>query len=258
MNTMQMDISHSGIQYYTAADAAMDGIDWNRANAIIESTDLNGILKEIESDLSMKFGPENYENIKDEYRRIYEQGGDTSYLENEIWDSVEHISKGYNFNKQLDSINKSYNAGFYTNQYDYSMNDFNYNNMNNTRFKSPKQNNYSIDNNRNNQVNQKREIERKEQQYEQERNRAEEREKNDPGYKRTVDEIKISSDSKIIISHNDKTNEIFKQFVFAGKASNEIKISYEEYKSLKEMEEKKLQKDTSKTREKNQEYFLER
>lgn len=260
-----MAYSYNDFQYNN--DIEFSDVEMERINNIINSTDLEGIYHDVMNDINMKFGQEELNNI----RTAYKNGEDISNFYDALDDSISHVSSGYNYRQAYGTIERSYYEGHNLNQYNSQIN---YNNNSSDDWNSTSENNMEMQENEqqlenNNVVSFKqrqatREQERlrkkaeREKKIEESNKKAEkdreEREKKDKENRdkqkqseadnlRIVDEIVISADSKIVFKHNDKSNELYKQFIFNGRESSEIRISYEEYKSLKEAHQ--LQKQQS-------------
>ena len=260
-----MAYSYNDFQYNN--DIEFSDVEMERINNIINSTDLKGIYHDVMNDINMKFGQEELNNI----RTAYKNGEDISNFYDALDDSISHVSSGYNYRQAYGTVERSYYEGHNLNQYNSQIN---YNNNSSDDWNSTSENNMEMQENEqqlenNNVVSFKqrqatREQERlrkkaeREKKIEESNKKAEkdreEREKKDKENRdkqkqseadnlRIVDEIVISADSKIVFKHNDKSNELYKQFIFNGRESSEIRISYEEYKSLKEAHQ--LQKQQS-------------
>lgn len=264
MDSVAYDYSYNAPQY---DNIEFNDVEMERINNIINSTDLEGIYKDVTNDINMKFGQEELNNI----RTAYKNGEDISNFYDALDDSISHVSSGYNYKQAYETVEKSYYEGHNLNKYNHQINYNNpnsNNNWNNTAESNieMQQNEQQLDDNvvsfKQRQSTREQERLRKkaerEKKIEESNKKAEkdreEREKKDKENRdkqkqseadnlRTVDEIVISPDSKIVFKHNDKANELYKQFIFNGRESNEIRISYEEYKSLKEAHQ--LQKQQS-------------
>lgn len=264
--------SYNDFQYN---DIEFNDVEMERINNIINSTDLEGIYQDVTNDLNMKFSQEELSNI----RTAYKNGEDISHFYGAVDDSISHVSSGYNYRQAYGTIERSYYEGHNLNKYNSQIN---YNNNSSDDWNSTSENNMEMQQNEQQLDNNVVSFQQRQASREQERLRKkaerekkieesnkkaerdrEEREKKDKENRdkqkqseadnlRIVDEIVISADSKIVFKHNDKSNELYKQFIFNGRESNEIRISYEEYKSLKEAHQ--LQKQQSMAKQKSKEY----
>lgn len=280
MDSVAYDYSYNVPQY---DNIEFSDVEMERINNIINSTDLEGIYKDITNDINMKFSQEELSNI----RTAYKNGEDISHFYSELDDSVSHVSNGYNYKQAYGTIERSYYEGHNLNQYNHQINYNNPNSNNNSNNTAEsniemQQNEQQLENNnvvsfKQRQATREQERLRKkaerEKKIEESNKKAEkdreEREKKDKENRdkqkqseadnlRTVDEIVISADSKIVFKHNDKTNELYKQFIFNSRESREIRITYEEYKSLKEAHQLQKQQSIAKQKQKQYSNELER
>ena len=269
------------------ANTELDDIDMNRINNIINSTDLEGIYIDAINDLNMKFSENEINNFREKYRA----GEDISDLMSSIDDTVSHISQGYNYRQAYNTIERSYAQGYHFNQYnheiDYNQRRSSNSNSNNNDDWSNNSNENSIDKKVQSQdlnngfeqrqqmreqkrlqkkmnaekkremENQRREKDKREKEAKEKQDKANEKSKEKDSLE-TVDEIEIAKDSKIIFKANENTNEMYKQFIFAGKVGAEIKISFEEYRVMKESIQKQKEMAISKDKSKDKSYSLER
>ena len=279
-NTINYNYDYN-MQYTTSE---FDEIDIDRVNNIINSTDLEGIYIDALNDLNMKFSENELSNFREKYRA----GEDISDLMSSIDDTVSHIKQGYNYRQAYNTVERSYNQGYYFNQYNHEIN------YNQNRSTNPNNNDWNNNSNQNSinkemqsksldngfehrqQVreqerlkkkmnaekkremeNQKREKDKREREAKEKRDKANEKSKEKDSLE-IVDEIEIAKDSKIIFKANENTNEMYKQFIFAGKVGAEIKISFEEYKVMKESIQKQKEMAISKDKSKDKSYSLER
>lgn len=286
MNANTIDYNYDYNMQYTNTE--FDGIDMNRINNIINSTDLEGIYQDAINDLNMKFS----ENELSDFREKYRAGEDISDLMGAIDDTVSHISQGYKYRQAYNTIERSYNEGYHFNQYNNEI-DYNnqYRNINSNNNDNDDWSNNSNENSIDKEVqsqdlnngfeqrqqmreqkrlqkkmnaekkremeNQKREKEKREREAKEKRDKANEKSQEKDTLE-IVDEIEIAKDSIIVFKVNENTNEMYKQFIFAGKVGSDIKISFEEYKTMKESIQKQKEMAMSRDKTKDKNYSLER
>ena len=279
-NTINYNYDYN-MQYTTSE---FDEIDIDRVNNIINSTDLEGIYNDAINDLNMKFS----QNELNDFRERYRAGEDISDLMSSIDNTVSHISQGYNYRQAYNTVERSYNQGYYFNQYNHEIN------YNQNRSTNPNNNDWNNNSNQNSinkemqsksldngfeqrqqireqerlqkkmnaekkreMENQKREKEKREREAKEKQDKAKEKSQEKDTLE-TVDEIEIAKDSKIVFKLNKNTNEMYKQFVFLGKAGADVKINFEEYKLMKESIEKQKEMAMSANKAKDKNCSLER
>lgn len=286
MDANTIDYNYDYNMQYTNTE--FDGIDMNRINNIINSTDLQGIYEDAINDLNMKFS----QNELNDFRERYRAGEDISDLMSAVDDTVSHISQGHNYKQAYNTIERSYNQGYHFNQYNNEI-DYNnqYRNINSNNNDNNDWNNNSNENSMDKEVqpkdlnngfeqrqqmreqerlqkkmnakkkremeNQKREKEKREREAKEKQEKAKEKSQEKDTLE-TVDEIEIAKDSKIVFKLNRNTNEMYKQFVFSCRAGADVKINFEEYKAMKESIQHQKEMAMSRDKSKDKSYSMER